>query len=183
MNKRIELDDLDIPKDDVECWERYPKHRWVYNLSQILDVQHVKWSPYPTRDLQYKIANMDLYSTDWLEMNPGSIYVQDIIDTDMWTELYLIKGDIKHTRHVDPQTGKDLQLNSGDIELRINAITKICFRDFTGVLKMSSCGNTFYRISLRPLPASDSNDETLRLKKRIYKKRELSITPTVALCV
>lgn len=48
--------EIDFPQDDVECWDRYPKHRWVYDLSRLLDTQNIKWSPFETSSLNDRVS-------------------------------------------------------------------------------------------------------------------------------
>ena len=60
MNRKTDTQELDIPKDDIECWTRYPKYRWVYELSRLLDSQHIRWSLFEIDDLTNKELNIKL---------------------------------------------------------------------------------------------------------------------------
>src|SRR5271165_2933417 len=105
MHKKTDTNELDIPKDDIDCWERYPKHRWVYDLSRLLDAQNIKWSPYEISTLPDKEKNMRLHTTKDLVFQPGYIWFKRPEGRHTITEMYLIKGEIKLMRHIDLATG------------------------------------------------------------------------------
>ena len=70
MQKKTDIQEFDIPKDDIECWDRYPRHRWVYDLSRLLDSQHISWSPFITNELKFKINNIRLESQTQVTYEP-----------------------------------------------------------------------------------------------------------------
>ena len=175
MHKKIEINELDIPRDDVECWERYPKHKWVYDISRLLDSQNIKWSPFKTNDLQNMIANMYLESVDSVAYAPGWIYINNPFGKQILSEVYIIKGEIKHIRYVDNITKTQLADNVGDVELRISAFVTMHFQKFTGVISVETIGNDIYSIRLKPISGlSLTIDANIaKLVKRIYKKNDL----------
>lgn len=175
MHKKIEIIELDIPKDDVECWERYPKHHWVYDLSRLLDAQNIKWSPFPTDTLQDRAVNMFLNTAKDIVYVPAWIYINNPVGKQIVSEVYIVKGEIRHIRYLDKFTKTMITDNVGDIELRISAFISIHFQKFTGVLTAETVGNEIYSICLRPTSelALEANSETSKLVKRIYKKNDL----------
>ena len=36
---------VDIPLEDTHAWQAYPKHRWLYDKTQICNVQNIAWGP------------------------------------------------------------------------------------------------------------------------------------------
>jgi hypothetical protein len=176
MQKKTDIYDLDIPKDDIECWERYPKHHWVYDLSRLLDAQHIKWSPYETIDLQDKVPNMYFESEQNIIYEPAQIFINEPTGKHDWTEVFIIKGEIKFIRHVDiyKLIGKTDLL--GEIELRINAFVTLHFQKFTGVISVQSMGTDIYSVRLRPISniSLETNPDIIKCIKRIYKKHESS---------
>jgi hypothetical protein len=96
----------------------------------------------------------------------------------MYTELYIVKGEIKKARHINPETGKELDSLNGEIELRLNAFTTLHFQKFTGVITAETCANEIFRIRLRPYTTLDTetNQEVIKLIKRIYKKTDITLS-------
>ena len=175
MHKKIEIQDLDIPKDDVECWNRYPKHRWVYDLSRLLDVQNIKWSPFYVDLLPDYAVSMYLESTNSISYVPAWIYIKNPSGKQVLSEIHIIKGDIRHIRYIDKLSGDIITESVGDIEIRINAFITIHFQKFTGIITTETIGNGIYSIRLRPMSdlALSANTNITKLIKRIYKKNNV----------
>ena len=68
---------IDIPKDDIECIEKYPKYKWVYDTSRVLDAQNVKWSIFKSENMSKMIQNIHLETSEPLEYHSGYIYVDN----------------------------------------------------------------------------------------------------------
>lgn len=170
MYKNRHLQELDIPKTDLECWEKYPKHRWVYDLTRILDIQNIKWDIFPNEDLCHcePVFNID---TD-KKYNTGYIYTENLKDYDLISEVYISKGEIKLIRHLDSLTDNK---QHGEIDLKLNAFVSMHFQKFSGVITVNSYHNKIVRVSLKPHDtiSIESNQEIVRLLKKIYKKIEI----------
>jgi hypothetical protein len=177
MYRKTDIQDFSIPKDDIECWDRYPKYRWMYDLSRLLDAQNIKWSPYESEILNDRELTLSLDSIKPLVRQPGYIYMKKSTGTHLITELYIIKGEIKLMRHIDPETSKELESLVGETELRLNAFSTLYFQKFTGVVTAETYSNEIYGIKLRPYTGvvSDTNQEVAKLIKRIYKKTDLTL--------
>jgi hypothetical protein len=177
MHRKTDTIEFDIPKDDIECWERYPKHRWVYELSRLLDAQSIKWSPYEVDSLPNRELNIDMVSRKALVRQPGYIYMKKSEGQHMLTEMYITKGEIKLMRHIDPITKKELPSLIGEVELRLNAFVTLYFQKFTGVVGVETNANEIFRIQLRPYVDInvETNQEVVKLAKRIYKKTDVTV--------
>jgi hypothetical protein len=177
MQKKTDIQDLDIPKDDVECWKRYPKHRWVYERSRIYDAQNIAWSPFPTPELNRQVTNIQLVSDTHVSYNPGTVFTKQKHGLEMITEVFIVKGEIKHMRHINVTSGKELPGLIGEVELRLNAFVTLHFVRFTGVISVETHGNEIQHIRLMPhLDLSqEDNQNILKIAKRIYKKNEITI--------
>lgn len=164
---------LDIPKDDIECWEKYPKHRWVYDLSRLLDAQNIKWSPYEVDSSPSRELNLDLYSAETRVRQPGFIYIKNPEGNHLISEVYISKGEIKYLRHIDPTSRKEIPV-VGEVELRLNAFVTLYFVKFTGVITTETYGNEIFKIRLRPQSdlSLESNSDIVKLIKRIYKRTD-----------
>ena len=178
MQKKHDTYEFDVPIDDIECWEKYPKHRWVYDLSRLLDAQNIKWSPYRTDLLQYKKTNIDLVTARPIVQDSGSIYTKKPEGQHLYSEIYIAKGEAKLIRHIDPEIGQELTSLIGEIELRLNAFVTLHFAKFTGVIQIETYGNDIFGIRLRPHSdlALTTNIEIIKLTKRIYKRTDQSVS-------
>ncbi len=174
MHKKIDVQEPDIPKDDIDCWERYPKHRWVYDLSRLLDAQNIKWSPYEVSTLPDRELNIRLETEKDLIRQPGFIYTKKPEGIHTYTELYILRGEIKLIRHIDPDTGKQIESLFGEVELRLNAFVTLYFQKFTGVITAETWANEIFRVRLCPYIGVETNQEIKKLIKRIYKKHDLT---------
>jgi hypothetical protein len=178
MQKKSYIQDFNIPKDDIECWDRYPKHRWVYDLSRVLDAQNIKWSPFRTNSLYHKTLNMRLMSLDTdITIEPAFIYIEKQEGLHIMTEAYLSRGEVKLLKHFDKETQSEIDVFIGNVELRINAFISMHFQKFNGIITIESMGNCIMGICLRPFidTSTDINSETYKLTKKIYKKTEVII--------
>lgn len=178
MHKKTDTQEFDIPRDDIECWNRYPKHRWVYELSRLLDSQNIKWSPFEADGLPDRELNIDMFSEKTLVRQPGYIYVKKPEGPHLFTEVYITKGEIKLMRHVELRKQEELPNLIGEVELRLNAFITLYFQKFTGVMATETYSNEIFRIQLRPYldTSLEANQEVIKLIKRIYKKTDITVS-------
>jgi hypothetical protein len=177
MQKKLDIHELDIPADDIDCWNRYPKHRWVYELSRLLDSQNIRWSPFQNEIFLDREINISLKTDKNINIHPGFIFLRKPQGNSLITEAYIIKGEIKLLRHIDPSSDKELSQLIGQIELRISAFITLYFQKFTGVISFETLSNDIFGIKLRPYLdiTIDKNPEVIKFIKRIYKKIDLNI--------
>lgn len=178
MHRKLDTVELDIPRDDIECWERYPKHHWVYDLSRVLDAQNIGWSPYESASYPHRELNMCLTTADAIVQQPGFIYIKPPTEDKLITEVYIVKGEVKLMRHLSPKTGEELVGLIGEIELRLSAFVTLYFAKFTGVISCETIGHDIFRIQLRPHSdlSLTTNTEIVKLTKRIYKRSDLQLS-------
>ncbi|HEY6437530.1 MAG TPA: hypothetical protein VIY47_13140 [Ignavibacteriaceae bacterium] len=170
MHKKIYIHDLDIPKDDIECWNRYPKHRWVYDQTRLFDAQGIKWLPWISNDLKESGPNLILRSDR--KYNSSDIYFNIPNGNHLRTEVYIVKGEIKYLRHLD------IDEIDGGVEMRINAFVAIHFNKFTGVLSIETYGNEIFHMSLMSHSdfMAETNTDIIKLLNRIYKRSSATIS-------
>ncbi|HEY6437334.1 MAG TPA: hypothetical protein VIY47_12150, partial [Ignavibacteriaceae bacterium] len=165
MHRKTDIQELDIPNDDIECWDRYPKHRWVYELSRLLDAQNIKWSPFEVESLSERELNIVMKSEKSLMSQPGFIYVNKPAGPHIFSEIFLTKGEIKLIRHIDSSSNIELDSLVGEVELRLNAFITLYFQKFTGVITTETYSNEIFRIYLRPYLdiTQEKNQEVIKL--------------------
>lgn len=177
MFKKTDISDLDIPKDDIECWNKYPKHKWVYDLSRVLDAQNIKWNPFFTESMPYELTNISLYSKDSISISSSKIYVKKPEGIELITEVYIAKGEIRLIRHIDPISNENLPQLVGGIDIRINAFVTLYFSKFSGIISIKTFGNDIYGIQLRSHIdlLEEHNQDISKLVKKLYRKQDVSI--------
>ena len=168
MNKKLINSDLDIPVSDYECWQRYPRYRWVYELSRLYDSQNIAWSTTEIDSFVQKHTNL---SGQDIPGSLGTIYTQQFSEKTIKTEVFLVKGEIKKYSHCS-----EIE-ESGELEIRVAAFVSLHFSRFTGIITMEISGKDIVRISLKPESelAHIEDKELVKLIKRIYKKQEVPI--------
>lgn len=167
---------IDIPKDDVECIEKYPKYKWVYDTSRVLDAQNVKWSIFKSENMSKMIQNIHIETSEPLEYHPGYIYVDNNYSNEILSEVFIVKGEIRLLKHYEYPDFVESTKSLGNVELRIGAFVTMHFQKFTGVISVTSCGSDIYSIRLKPQSdySLETNSEIAKLIKRIYKKNDVS---------
>jgi hypothetical protein len=178
MNRKLEMQDLDMPVDDIDCWNKYPKHRWVYESSRLLESQNIKWSPFETETLDKQIVLINLKSRRLLNRQSGTIWIKSQGGRFAVTETYIVKGEIKLMRHIDAKCQEAAPAMVGEVELRISAFVSLYFQKFTGVITTETYGNEIHQLSLRSSPEllEEKNAEVIKLLRRIYKKTDISLS-------
>lgn len=178
MYKRLNILDFDIPKDDVDCWNRYAQHRWVYDLSRLLDAQNIKWSPFPQCGLTHKTINMSLTSMEQIDISPSQIYIEKPLGLHIQTEVYIVKGEIRHMSSNTTNIGENQAALAGQIELLINAFVTLYFVKFTGIITCVTIGQNIYKIQLRSNSdlSITANTNTNKLIKRLYRRTQATLS-------
>jgi hypothetical protein len=171
MNKKLEIAQLDIPLSDTECWLKYHRHRWVYDMSRLLDAQKISWSPWCHGPYQHRVSASQLDHSTAAE-DSGYIYLDHAISHTETTDVAIVRGEIKNIIHEN--TDSSVQ---GDIELKLTAFVILYFQKFTGVISFVTQDTNIYRIHLRPMVClSSDNSDIAKLLKRIYKKNDITIS-------
>lgn len=157
--------DLDIPTNDYDCWQRYPRHRWVYDLTRLMDAQNLAWSTVQTAEFTERKETLTDPS---IPGSLGCIYLRSQKDTAVHFEVSVIKGDVKLVVPLDKNQ------ESGKQEIKIAAFVALHFSKFTGVITFSMCQDTIIKISLKPQSELDhiTNKEQLKIYKKIFKKQD-----------
>ena len=181
----IKTNEVELPTTDLECWDKYPKHHWVYDMSRLLDAQNIKWSPLKTDKFNQAELNLKLniyYEKQDDESTAGYIFIAPPSGVRRLNEVYIVKGEIKLIQHLDPDTLAVSPGTIGEVELRLNAFITLYFQKFTGVICAETYQNNIYRMSLRPLHHIDLNTTTdaNKLIKKIYKKHEINAVTTTS---
>lgn len=161
-----------------ESWEKYPKHRWIYETTRLLDVQNVPWSVYNNNYINTtptfpnnggkaitvamfnmgEPCNLEAWSPMYnnCPFYQNRIYVNQFEGEECTTAVAIFKGEIKWTKQYKWASGArggiekaELQPEiSGDIQLRISALVNLHFKKFSGAITVQSYGKDIYGVRL-----------------------------------
>lgn len=171
----------EIPTDHKSSWDKYPKFRWVYETTRLLDMQGIEWSPYRSESyvngLNMFNYGLPLGLLDWANSVNGSVvaWVPKLKPEVLMTTVAIFKGEAKYFKHVD--VGDVILDNlNGDIELRINAMLSLHFQKFTGVIDVQTFGKDIVAVNLYVSEAqyrllNDADPELFKHIVRIYNNR------------
>jgi hypothetical protein len=163
----------DIPLTDQAAWDLYPKHRWVYCTSRLLDLQNIEWSLFYNETFCASLEELggarnfteqEMW-TDVLKDGdpmPGTIFIKPLSGDSLTTDVVVLKGELKwlahHTHSVSERKShlvvgkKVLPEVRGELDLRIAALTRMHFQKFTGVISVDTIGNVIVGVRLRMTP-------------------------------
>ena len=176
------INEYDIPRDDIECYNKYPRHNWVYNTTRLLDAQKIHWGLIYTPELNHimpnKLLGQELVDIQCVEgnrtglMEPG-IYISKPEGQRVFTDVIIQKGDIKWMKS---HHGLFIDENYGDVDLRIQAFVVLYFKKFNGCISFETIGNEIYACHLCPTITMVESypDEAKMLLKKIFNKRKIS---------
>ena len=162
--------ELNIPTDDIDCWAKYPKHQWVYNLSYLLDAQNIKWSPFESSSA-CKTSSFNFYTSKDISIAESYIYTEIFSKSRYIAEAYILRGEIKLIRYFNKNGSELLETQTGNLDLRVNAFASMHFKKYSGVISLEFADNIIISVKLRSQSelGITANDTTIKLNKRIYK--------------
>jgi len=170
------FENTDIPTTDEECWIKYPKFRWMYETTKLLESQNKKWSF--VKDNKFNCVlqmtsfnrafnNVFLKYSSTIKL--GEIYVEDADNINaMHTDVLIQKGEIKwFTHHLYGQVKKNIDPS---IELRITAFIIMHFSKWNGVVSIKTIDNVIYAVKLMPSELLNFYPEDVKKEiNKIYK--------------
>lgn len=189
----------DIPLTDQAAWVLYPKHRWVYSTSRLLDLQNIEWSLFYSKEFCASIEELGgkRDHTDqemWTgiladgDTMPGTIFIKPINGDVLTTDVVVLKGELKwlqhHTRSAKESKNhlvvgkKVLSEIRGELDLRISALTRMHFQKFTGVISVDTIGNVIVGVRLRMTPdvVSQYPKDWMKNIVKLYNRKQWALS-------
>lgn len=172
-------EDYNIPLTDYDCYDRYHKHIWIYDLAKMRDNQHLKYDLFKTDECTQAVKqssfNKDathLIDEEFFhgELERGCIFIPPVSGEAIFTDMIIYRGEIKWFKHHD-QTDF-LDTIHGELELRALAIVALFFQSFNGIMSFQSYGPDIFVLHLHPdrHMITKYDDEAQKLIKKIFKK-------------
>lgn len=189
----------DIPLTDQAAWGLYPKHRWVYSTSRLLDLQNIEWSLFYSdvfcASLE-ELGGQRVFTEQELwpgvlkdgDTMHGTIFIKPLEGDSLTTDVVVLKGELKwlahHTHAVAERKNhvvvgkKVLPDVRGELDLRISALTRMHFQKFTGVISVDTIGNVIVGARLRMTPdvISQYPKDWMKNVVKLYNRKQWAAT-------
>ena len=176
------MNELSIPKNDIDCWNKYPKFRWVFETTKLFDSQHKKWS-FVSGDIYTCETSMDMFEKDLssvkvtpmsLPRTSGQIFVGNTNNIIIDSQVIIQKGEIKWLAHY--KDTEFLEQINANVEVRIAAFVIMYFQKWNGVLTVRTIDHEIHCVKLMPNNAilQSYPKSALDLLNKVYRKVEQS---------
>jgi hypothetical protein len=165
-------DDLVIPTDDPDCWELFPKHRWIYNKMLIAETQGLEHGPFgvppprfpmfakPIVNLKGMGVGSQVITTlaDWeRQPRPGLMWMPLFEGEHVSTDVAVLNGETRWWRHVVGQSLPDglfdywtiLGEQRPDLESYVGDWIHRHLADYTGMLNVETIAGKIIEAHLR----------------------------------
>ncbi len=165
-------DDVPIPVSDVEAWQLYPEHRWVYNKLLICETQNLAHAPHGVVPDRFPVFSKPIYNLLGLgagsrvihseaqyyaAVQPGHLWMELLSGPHVSTDVALEDGVLRWCRHATAAPGP---LGTFDyfaihaardpaLEEKIGAWIAAHLRGFTGIVNLETIGGTIIECHLR----------------------------------
>lgn len=161
---------MKIPKNDVNAWELYPDHRWIYNKLLLCEYQGIPCAPMPIKPINYPvvikpIVNLYGMGLDAVKVNNLEEFEGHWLSTKFWSQYFrgehlswdivMLSGEIKfHTcfkGHKGDSFGTFKLWESVHMDLPdvIKGLILDKFKDYSGCLNCETIGDKIIECHLR----------------------------------
>lgn len=165
-------DDVVIPTDDPDCYELYPRHRWIYNKLLICETQGIEHGPHGVVPGRFPVFSKPIYNLKGMGAGtsvlhslaeyesaqaPGNLWMELLSGEHVSSDVALVSGEPAWWRHV---VGKPLREGMFDhwtvLAERRPALEAYCgdwarrhLGDYTGMLNVETIGGRIVEAHLR----------------------------------
>lgn len=164
--------DINIPTEDHDAWEWYPRHRWIYNKLAIADSQKIPCGPHGHAPVSYPVFSKPIYNLRGMGMGsqafhsaaeyhqayaPGHMWVEFLSGEHVSSDVAIVRGKPVWWRHV---TGHAMaggtfdywtisEQNQPELEAYCGAWIEKHLPDYTGMLNLETIGGKIIEAHLR----------------------------------
>jgi hypothetical protein len=144
MKIQTELQDTKCPLTYQEAWNKYKQYNEALSPIYLLNYQHIDWQPFTDEEYTQGIA-----------LFPGSenhsmIYTKPLANKFIKTMIVMEKGVIRYTEHYLEDYSNDISQSRGSLFLKFAAFTATNLKKMTGIVTITSAGDTIVDTSLLP---------------------------------
>lgn len=181
----LNLDTTKIPVNDLDAWNMYPKFRWVYETSRLMDIQNINWAPFQQENYETTLPAYNINKITDIKQVPfiaagmqhtGAIFIERLAGEHLITDVVVQKGCVKwlkHHRFNDKNERVVIDVINGNLELKINAMITLHFQKYIGVLSIETIGQNIIAIRLRMTSEiiDQYPEDWLKKVQRVYNRR------------
>lgn len=161
-----------IPTDDPDCWQLYPKHRWVYNKLTIAESQGIPCGPHGVMPEQFPVFSKPIFNLKGMGVgsmaicnaevlahvyHPGHFWMEMFAGDHVSTDCAVVDGHVKWLRHAtgvasEGGTFDCWTIESGNrpkLELKIEDWVRQHMAGYTGMMNFESIGGGLIEAHLR----------------------------------
>jgi hypothetical protein len=165
-------EDVVIPTDDPDCYELYPRYRWVYNKLSIAESQGLECAPHGVRPKQYPVFSKPIYNLKGMgsgsrvlasleeyerEQRPGHFWMPLLGGEHVSTDVAVVNGEPAWWRHTIgsplPEGMFDywtvLAEVRPDLELSVGGWLRRNLAGFTGIVNVETISGSIIECHLR----------------------------------
>ncbi len=162
---------INIPINDLDAWQRYPKYRWIYNKILLCEFQNIKCAPMPILPTKFPvilkpITNLYGMGLNMAKINNKEEFYEHWYSNNFWMEFFegeqlsydiiVLKGKIKfYTCYLgdkDKKTiGKFQSWESVERELPdiVKQLIDQKLKDYSGVINVETIDGNIIEAHLR----------------------------------
>jgi hypothetical protein len=165
-------DDVSIPTDDPDCYQLYPKHRWIYNKLAIAETQALVHGPHGIAPPAFPVFSKPIYNLRGMGLEaraigsleeykqvqqPGHMWMQLLMGEHLSSDVALVDGQPRWWRHV---VGKALPQGAFDywtvlakprpaLERHCGEWLRTNLAGYTGMANLETIGDKIIEAHLR----------------------------------
>jgi hypothetical protein len=164
--------DVVIPTDDPECYELYPRHRWIYNKLSIAESQGLECAPNGIAPKHFPVFSKPIYNLKGMgsgtrvlaspqeyerELRPGHFWMPLLTGEHVSSDVAVVDGKCAWWRHTVGQPLPDgmfdywtvLAEARPELETSVGAWLQRNLVGYTGIANVETIGGTIIECHLR----------------------------------
>lgn len=152
-----------ISTDDLDSYQLYPEHRWIYNKLAVAESQGLPCGPHGIMPESFPVFSKPIYNLRGMgidthvlhsaeqyltEMDPGHMWCELLKGEHLSTDVAVVKGEAVWWRHVHGKPGPHqtfdywtvLADRRPEVEAYCGAWIKKYFANYTGMMNLETIG-------------------------------------------
>jgi len=164
--------EIDIPTEDADAWDWYPRYRWIYDKIAIALSQGLDAGPHGTMPARFPVFSKPITNLKgmgigsrviesakdyWLAYTPGHMWMALLDGSHVSSDVAVVAGQPIWWRHVTGRPGPDGTFDywtvhadpDPDIEAYCGAWIRRNLPDYTGMLNLETIGGSIIEAHMR----------------------------------
>ena len=165
--------ELNIPKNNHECVERYPHLKHLYITTNVLSWGKKPWDFSDTLNgTLVPLVTLDLENSDSISKSVSGyhVYTENLdLSCEVLSDVVVHRGECRN--FISYSTDNEITELTPDTEVIIRAFAIEHLRKFTGIVSFRTVHKSLYSLSLKPNTDIIDlyNDEMIKSLRKYYK--------------